>query len=321
MGDGFVTDVLDYLDPASASVVLLNSSSRSSYCSACDQDHFEREDSKLPEVIYIDDSPQIEVVSSVSGDSNTPCPSVYEDDGLVEEIFSSDPSHCGVEQISNKEILNNGTVRQEETNEDYISRHEEDERQSFSCSMQSKFALRNFTVPCLESITSLKKRFELKHELNFKLRRVAGVKTTLRKRLYKFKKDLHQKLDDWEAYLNDRSPNEAYIAVENTVDNEGPPDDFIYITHNILHQDIRHLFDVNYLVGCSCQRFCTMDICECPRNSGGEFAYDRTGRVRVEPGTPIYECNSQCPCSLSCRNRVVQRGRTVKVSFAVAALV
>ncbi|KAJ7326062.1 hypothetical protein OS493_028318 [Desmophyllum pertusum] len=170
---------------------------------------------------------------------------------------------------------------------------------------------KNFTVPCLETITSLKSRYESKYELHLKtsIRLLVVRISSIIAKLYKYKKDLHQQLDDWEAYLNEQSPNEAYIAVENVVDNEGPPQDFTYVTHNVLHKDIpSHLFDIDYLVGCSCVRICTMDTCECPQNSGGVFAYDRNGHVRVKPGTPIYECNSRCPCGLSCRNRVLQRG-------------
>ena len=48
----------------------------------------------------------------------------------------------------------------------------------------------------------------------------------------------------------EQSPNEAYIVVENMVENEGPPRDGIYMTH-ILHKDLSHLFDIDYLAGCT----------------------------------------------------------------------
>lgn len=44
-------------------------------------------------------------------------------------------------------------------------------------------------------------------------------------------------------------------------------------------------------------------------------AYDSNGRLRDDVlqfiGAPIWECNSKCGCSDECRNRVVQKGRTV----------
>lgn len=41
------------------------------------------------------------------------------------------------------------------------------------------------------------------------------------------------------------------------------------------------------------------------------MAYNAAGRLRVEVGTPIYECNKICKCDKDCTNRVVQKGRKV----------
>lgn len=42
------------------------------------------------------------------------------------------------------------------------------------------------------------------------------------------------------------------------------------------------------------------------------FPYDGKGcLVNWPTGTPIYECNSNCQCDTSCRNRVLQKGVTV----------
>ena len=319
-------------DSLIASFFLLNSSSTStSYCSALDE--VERRDSKLPEVICIEDSP-LDVSSTVNEHTPTitPCSSVFEneddqeDASSVQEVFASPVVNCTrppVVHIQDDEVSTTNTASCEilddldlqETTEKVHTWQGTNEQEP-SATSSTEVRVRDFTLPCLETITSLKSRYESKYELHLKLRKVAGCRNkSFRRKLYKYKKDLHQQLDDWEAYLNEQSPNEAYIAVENIVDNEGPPLDFTYTTNNILHKDIpSHLFDIDYLVGCSCERICTTDTCDCPRNSGGVFAYDRNGRVRVKPGTPIYECNSRCPCGLSCRNRVLQRGRTVKVS-------
>lgn len=45
----------------------------------------------------------------------------------------------------------------------------------------------------------------------------------------------------------------------------------------------------------------------------GRFPYDDNGRLILEEGYPIYECNSKCGCSKSCTNRVLQNGVKVKL--------
>jgi len=321
-------------DSLIASLFLLNSSSSSTgYCSALDE--VGRRDCKLPEVICIEDSP-LDVSSTVNEQtpSITPCSSVFEDEddqadaSSLQEVFVSSVvnySRPPVVHIQDDEVSTTNTgscetlddLNLQESNEKVNTWQGKNEQEPSSTS-STEVRVRDFTLPCLETITSLKSRYESKYELHLKLRKLAGGgrNKSYRRKFYKYKKDLHQQLDDWEAYLNEQSGREeAYIAVENVVDNQGPPRDFTYATTNKLHKDIpNHLFDENYLVGCNCERICMMDTCDCPRNSGGVFAYDRNGRVRVKPGTPIYECNSRCPCGPSCRNRVLQRGRTVKVS-------
>ena len=291
----------------------------------------ERSDSrsKVREVIFIDDSPLNSTSTAINGE--TPSPSIHEEDdnSSVQEVFldntivtlSSRPLVVHIQDDLDEEIEINGLPSSSETslnlnNSSSIVIPSQDSGNQITCSPEVKHALKNFTIPCLDSITSLKSQYESRYELHLRLHKVAGSNNRVpRSRLYKFKKDLHQQLDEWEKYLNEQSHNEAYIAVENTIDNEGPPRDFEYITHNLLHEDVRHVHNNDFLVGCSCERICMKESCDCPRNGarGGQFAYDRNGRVRVKPGTPIYECNSRCPCGLSCRNRVLQRGRTVKV--------
>ena len=51
----------------------------------------------------------------------------------------------------------------------------------------------------------------------------------------------------------------------------------------------------------------------CGAAAGSEFAYYTNRRLRVPYGTPIYECNKLCKCGPDCPNRVVQKGRKVKV--------
>lgn len=46
-------------------------------------------------------------------------------------------------------------------------------------------------------------------------------------------------------------------------------------------------------------------------NENNLFPYNKWGRLRVDVGHPIYECNKKCTCSQECTNRVVQKGRKV----------
>ncbi|RPA97494.1 SET domain-containing protein [Choiromyces venosus 120613-1] len=48
---------------------------------------------------------------------------------------------------------------------------------------------------------------------------------------------------------------------------------------------------------------------------GVSFAYDRNGRVTRSNNAGITECNEFCPCPSTCPNKVVGRGRTVKLQI------
>lgn len=59
-------------------------------------------------------------------------------------------------------------------------------------------------------------------------------------------------------------------------------------------------------MGCSCITSCH-DGCLCAMKNGGEIAYDNNGfLLRGKP--LVFECNSNCGCPPSCRNRVSQKG-------------
>ena len=53
----------------------------------------------------------------------------------------------------------------------------------------------------------------------------------------------------------------------------------------------------------------------CPAFNGHRMSYTQFGRLRVELGTPIYECNKICKCDQDCTNRVVQKGRKVHLTL------
>ncbi|CAH1264564.1 SUV39H1 [Branchiostoma lanceolatum] len=123
--------------------------------------------------------------------------------------------------------------------------------------------------------------------------------------LAKFKQK--QSLLLWQEDLNRKCTDPGRIVVENHVDLEGPPTNFIYINDYKAGEGV--VIPEDPLVGCSCTDcFESMDAC-CPTQTGAKFAYTKTGRIRVRPGKPIYECNKRCSCDAKCSNRVIQKGR------------
>ncbi|XP_047437871.1 histone-lysine N-methyltransferase SETMAR [Mugil cephalus] len=72
------------------------------------------------------------------------------------------------------------------------------------------------------------------------------------------------------------------------------------------------------LPGCSClSHSCCSESCSCLQTHGR--AYDSTGALldlsRTDSGycSPVFECNTLCPCSDACSNRVVQRGLRLRL--------
>ncbi|XP_076313462.1 histone-lysine N-methyltransferase SUV39H2-like isoform X2 [Tachypleus tridentatus] len=126
------------------------------------------------------------------------------------------------------------------------------------------------------------------------------------------RKEVLLQLKEWERDINELSDG-APIIVENHVDTEGPPENFTYITDYKPSEGI--VIPEDPLVGCECDScFESQKNC-CSTQSGGLFAYNRYGYLKVEPGVPIYECNKRCKCGRTCPNRVVQHGRKVKLAI------
>jgi hypothetical protein len=127
------------------------------------------------------------------------------------------------------------------------------------------------------------------------------------------KSEADKALHMWEKKINEINTDPAKIIIINQVDLEGPPAHFTFISDYIEGEGIAIPQDP--LVGCECTD-CLHDRKRCcPANMGTEFPYYRYKRVRVAPGTPIYECNKRCKCGDDCPNRVVQLGRKYKVAI------
>lgn len=113
-------------------------------------------------------------------------------------------------------------------------------------------------------------------------------------------------LQHWEYELNAKRNHKGCIVVENEVDLEGPPRDFVYINEYKVGEGIT----LNQVaVGCECLD-CFSEAAGgcCPGASHHKFAYNEFGQVKIKAGMPIYECNSRCSCGIDCSNRVVQKG-------------
>jgi len=143
-----------------------------------------------------------------------------------------------------------------------------------------------------------------------------GKQLTLRKQhIYnkrtKSYKELHKEMElalkEWERSINRINRDPAPIIVENKVDLEGPPASFTYINDYMPMPGIEIPDDP--IIGCDCSNCITEKSSCCASSMGSEFAYYKKKRVRVPPGTPIYECNKCCKCGPMCVNRVVQLGR------------
>ncbi|KAF6017314.1 hypothetical protein EB796_024381 [Bugula neritina] len=144
---------------------------------------------------------------------------------------------------------------------------------------------------------------------------VSAWATKKNTKLYReHKLSLEETLKTWETRFNSVYPNCKPITVENKVDLEAPPENFRLINDYVPMPGL--VLDSEPVIGCSCEGGChpRQRTC-CSANSHTVFAYTISRKVRVEPGSAIYECNSRCTCDSSCRNRVVQHGSKVKLAI------
>ncbi|XP_016985711.2 histone-lysine N-methyltransferase Su(var)3-9 isoform X1 [Drosophila rhopaloa] len=105
------------------------------------------------------------------------------------------------------------------------------------------------------------------------------------------------------------------IKVENNVDLDIIDTNFMYIQKNIIGEGVPK--PEAGILGCKCEDAdgvaeCAASTKCCARMAGELFAYDRSSRrLRLHPGSAIFECNSRCACKPSCSNRLVQHGRQI----------
>ncbi|KAG8907943.1 hypothetical protein FRB99_001451 [Tulasnella sp. 403] len=121
---------------------------------------------------------------------------------------------------------------------------------------------------------------------------------------------------------NELDRNAPPITIVNEVDDTPcPPFEFMW-THDILYGKDVPRKDRN-VKGCGCVGPCDPQDRKCAcvlrqefylKNMGEGFAYAESGSIQYL-STPVFECNDACSCTDDCMNRVVQKGRQVKLSI------
>ncbi|XP_023328199.1 histone-lysine N-methyltransferase SUV39H1-A [Eurytemora carolleeae] len=154
----------------------------------------------------------------------------------------------------------------------------------------------------MENLAGLKK-------INMKRLEAVRVQLNLRE-LQTYRDNQLKQIKDWENKINDIE-KDAHVSVTNDVDLDGPPTLMEYINCYKAGDGIEIPDDPR--LGCECEN-CSSK-CSCYGMNETEMAYNQNGRLRVDIGYPIYECNKRCKCPSSCRNRVVQNGRKVKLGI------
>ncbi|KAI4314897.1 hypothetical protein L6164_027760 [Bauhinia variegata] len=107
-----------------------------------------------------------------------------------------------------------------------------------------------------------------------------------------------------------------------------PWEGFTYITKPMLNQSVS-LDSESLQLGCACSySTCCPETCDhvylfdndyddardiFGKPMRGRFPYDENGRIILEEGYLVYECNHMCRCNKSCPNRILQNGVRVKL--------
>ncbi|CAK9185457.1 unnamed protein product [Ilex paraguariensis] len=106
-----------------------------------------------------------------------------------------------------------------------------------------------------------------------------------------------------------------------------PWESFTYVMKPVLDQSLGEAESLQF--GCACAHStCSSQTCDhvylfdndyedakdiFGNPMHGRFPYDEKGRIILEEGYLVYECNQRCSCSRTCQNRVLQNGVRVKL--------
>ncbi|XVE82696.1 hypothetical protein DITRI_Ditri16bG0026600 [Diplodiscus trichospermus] len=124
------------------------------------------------------------------------------------------------------------------------------------------------------------------------------------------------------VYVSDDSSNEQKARCSM------PWENFSYVTKSLLDQSL-DLDAESLQLGCTCSNStCCPETCDhvylfdndyedardiYGKPMRGRFPYDDKGRIILEEGYLVYECNHKCSCNRMCPNRVLQNGVRVKL--------
>lgn len=219
------------------------------------------------------------------------CPAI-----LSEFLVDEEVKHCDkIEQLTRE--LSFGDLLSEEK---LISRLDEVQETEL---VQLKNLLR---VKLISMITLPEVYESYATDLVQDTREVLQLYTLTRKRCRQL-----MKLKQWEEHINQVDKSKK-LVVENDADLAGPPENFTYINQSIPGAGVE--IPDEPPIGCDCTA-CNTRSKTCCGMQGGLYGYTVKKRLRVAPGTPIYECNKACKCSDECSNRVVQHGRNIKLTI------
>lgn len=155
---------------------------------------------------------------------------------------------------------------------------------------------------------SIRKYFRQRGPNNNKLKKIIQ-RDILRMLIIDSRKKQLESLKEWETEMNIITKGKPIIQVENVVDLESAPQDFYYIEDYLPGNGV--IIPDDPPIGCECKTCNSKTNC-CFAYDNGSCPYTSTCKIRVPPGTPIYECNKRCNCDMNCVNRVVQRGSEMK---------
>ncbi|KAI4501946.1 hypothetical protein M0802_002628 [Mischocyttarus mexicanus] len=158
--------------------------------------------------------------------------------------------------------------------------------------------------------SDISKFFKLSHSRQTKFETIKIKNNILRFMLCDLRREQIELLKDWESEMNSISKGKPLIFVENFVDLEGPPENFFYIESYLPGEGV--VIPEDPPIGCNCVN-CGLNTKCCFVQNDSIFPYTSKGKVRVKPGTPIFECNKRCKCDINCPNRIIQRGTNIKL--------
>jgi len=131
--------------------------------------------------------------------------------------------------------------------------------------------------------------------------------------LQKYRTKQINELKNWEERINVMEKDDEHVSVINDVDLEGPPTTMAYINAYKAGEGI--VLPDDPLVGCSCNVCNSSSKNCCNAAAGVDMAYTAHGKLKLEIGQAIYECNKRCQCPPTCSNRIVQNGRKSKLAI------